>query len=60
METAGASGGGWLVTMFGNAPIIIESLDVVCVGQIENNRIFECSSAQVTISRLAFSECLRL
>jgi len=30
-----------LVTMFGDALIIIESLDVVCVRQIENNRIFE-------------------
>lgn len=35
---------GWLVTMFGNALIIIESLDD-CIRQIENNRIFERSSA---------------
>lgn len=54
----GASGGGWLVTMFGDAPIIIESLDVVCVEQIENNRIFERLSVRVTISCLPFLEYL--
>lgn len=36
---AGASVGGRSVTMFGDALIIIKSLGVVCVGQIENNRI---------------------
>lgn len=34
----GANLGGRSVTMFGDAPIIIKSLDVVCVGQIENNK----------------------
>lgn len=38
------------VTMFGDALIIIESLDVVCVRQIENNRIFERSPSYILAS----------
>ena len=34
----GANLGGRSVTMFGDAPIIIKSLDIVCAGQIENNK----------------------
>lgn len=35
---AGANLGGRSVTMFGDAAIIIQSLAVVCAGQIENNK----------------------
>lgn len=41
---SGASESGWLAMMFGNALIIIASLDVVCIGY--KSKIIEYSSVR--------------
>ena len=58
----GANLGGRSVTMFGDAPIIIKSLDIVCAGQIENNktsgrrRRLRFLSSPLTFRRSTFRE----